>query len=221
MVATRQARTVFLGGPGAGKGTQAKNLAAATGLVHISTGDMLRQHVQQSTALGQQAKGFMDAGRLVPDSLIIAMVEERIGRPDALQGWILDGFPRTVPQAEALDRLLAKGVDRSLTHVVEFVLDDAVLVRRLSGRRTCSKCGAIWHIENRPTRKDGVCDQCGGNLTHRADDRPEAIEKRLQEFRAVTAGPLRQYYQNRNLLTELDADRAPEVIYQELVKLMR
>jgi adenylate kinase len=217
------ARAVFLGGPGAGKGTQAKRLAAGSKLVHISTGDMLRAHVAEGTALGKQAKGFMDAGKLVTDELIIAMVQDRIGRPDASSGWVLDGFPRTLPQAEALDRIL--GTDprsgRAVTHAVYFQVADAVLKARLTGRRSCGKCGAIWHVETRPTKQPGVCDTCGAALSQRADDRPEAIDKRLQEFHAVTAEPLRTYYRGRKILREIDANRPPDVIYQELQKLMQ
>lgn len=215
------ARTVFLGGPGAGKGTQAKLLSKAATAAHISTGDMLRQHVSDGTELGAKARSFMEAGRLVPDDLIIAMVETRIAEPDARQAWILDGFPRTLRQAQALDQFLGTKSDRMITHVVYFQVPDEVLVGRLSGRRTCAQCGAIWHVDNKPTQKPGVCDLCQGNLVQRDDDRPEAIQKRLQEFHATTAGPLRSYYQDKNLLREIDANRSPAVITQELVELMR
>jgi adenylate kinase len=221
MSAKVRARAVFLGGPGAGKGTQAKRLSEVCQVAHISTGDMLRSHVQKATELGLQAKALMDAGKLVPDDLIVAMVQARIAEPDARGGWILDGFPRTLVQAEALDRLLGSSVANRITHVVYFQIADAVLQKRLTGRRNCSQCGAIWHVENKPTRKDGVCDSCGGSLVHRADDRPDAIAKRLQDFHAVTAGPLRNYYQNRGVLKEIDANRSPDVIYQELVQLMQ
>lgn len=215
-----RARAVFLGGPGAGKGTQAKRLAAAAKVAHISTGDMLRAHVAQGSDLGKQAKGLMDSGKLVPDDLIVAMVEDRIAQPDAASAWILDGFPRTLPQAEALDRLLGSAPTRKLTHVVDFQIADAELKARLVGRRNCSKCGAIWHVVTNATKRDGVCDLCGGALVQRADDKPEAIDKRLHEFHKLTE-PLRAYYQNKKLLRVLDASRAPDVIYEELVQLMR
>ncbi|MGE3172922.1 MAG: adenylate kinase [Planctomycetota bacterium] len=218
---TLHARAVFLGGPGAGKGTQAKRLCAAGGAAHISTGDMLRGHVSKGTELGRQAKALMDQGKLVPDDLIVAMVEDRITWPDAKAAWILDGFPRTLPQAEALDRLLGTDADRRITHVVYFRLDDAVLKARLVGRRNCTQCGAIWHVDSNPTRKPGICDTCGGELVQRADDRPEAIDKRLQEFHALTAEPLRQYYKSKDMLREIDADRSPAAIYEELVQLMQ
>ena len=213
-----KARCVFLGAPGAGKGTQAKKIADAAGLAHISTGDMLRHEVARATALGVQAKAFMDAGKLVPDDVIIGMVKARIQQPDAKSAWILDGFPRTLPQAEALDRSLAGGA--ALSHVVYFAVPEAVLVGRLSGRRTCSKCGAIWHVEHQPTKQADKCDNCGGPLIQRSDDQPSAIAKRLEVYRSQTA-PLLAYYRDRRVLREIDANRSPDVIYQELLKLMQ
>lgn len=218
MATALKARSVFLGAPGAGKGTQAKKVAEKAALAHISTGDMLRQEVASGSALGQQAKTFMDAGKLVPDDVIIGMVQARIQQPDAKSAWILDGFPRTLPQAEALDRSLI-GAD-ALTHVIYFAVPETVLVGRLSGRRTCSKCGAIWHVEHQPTQRPGVCDQCGGDLVQRSDDRPEAIGKRLEVYRSQTA-PLLAYYRDRRVLREIDADRSPSVVFQELLKLMQ
>lgn len=223
MTISLRARCVFLGAPGAGKGTQAKMVAEAGSLAHISTGDMLRQEVAAATSLGQQAKTFMDAGKLVPDDVIIGMVKTRIQQPDAKRGdgtsaWILDGFPRTLPQAEALDKNLSGAA--ALSHVIYFAVPENVLVGRLSGRRTCSKCGAIWHVEHQPTRKPGVCDQCGGELVQRSDDRPEAIGKRLEVYRSQTA-PLLAYYRDRRILREIDANRAPNIVFQELLKLMQ
>lgn len=221
MAITLRARAVFLGGPGAGKGTQAKQLAAAAGIAHISTGDMLRQHVAQDTELGRQARTFMDSGRLAPDELIVAMVQARVGEADARTAWILDGFPRTLPQAQALDRILGSEPNRKITHVIYFQVPDQELTRRLTGRRTCAGCGAIWHVDTKPTSKPDVCDLCQGSLTQRSDDRLEAIEKRLQEFHAVTAEPLRAYYHKQNLLREIDANRPAAIITQELVELMQ
>lgn len=209
---------MFLGAPGAGKGTQAKKVAETAALAHISTGDMLRAQVAAKTPLGLEAKAYMDAGKLVPDDLIVAMVKARIAEPDAAHAWILDGFPRTLPQAEALDRSLVGAA--ALSHVISFAVPETVLVGRLSGRRTCGKCGAIWHIETHPTRVEGVCDACGGQLVQRSDDRPEAIGKRLEVYRSQTA-PLMAYYRDRGLLREVDANRPPEVVFQELLKLMR
>jgi adenylate kinase len=208
---------VFLGAPGAGKGTQAKQVAAAASIAHVSTGDMLRQEVASGSALGKQARGFMDAGKLVPDEVIISMVLARIQRPDAV-AWILDGFPRTLPQAEALDRSLP--ASSALTHVVYFALPETVLLSRLTGRRTCSKCGEIWHAETKPTRVAGVCDVCGAATTQRSDDHPDKISKRLEEYRTLTA-PLLAYYRGTGLLRDLDANRPAAVVNQELMKLMR
>lgn len=226
-------RTVFLGAPGAGKGTQAQVLAAGKtklgAVVHISTGDILRQHVAEGSTLGKQAKTFMDQGQLVPDALIIAIVEDRLRKPDVFPGaasaasrgsgpsgaWILDGFPRTVPQAQALDRSLA-GLGAPLTGVLYFKVPAEVLVKRLTSRWTCTKCGAIWNTEFKPTRKAGICDACGGALAQRPDDRPEAVTKRLEVFRTQTE-PLLTYYRDQNLLRELDANRAPELVLADLL----
>ncbi len=213
-----KARCVFLGAPGAGKGTQAKKVADAAAIAHISTGDMLRREVAAGSDLGRAAKGFMDAGKLVPDDLIVRMVQARIAEPDARAAWILDGFPRTLPQAEALDRTLTGAA--ALTHVIHFVVPEAALIGRLSGRRTCSKCGAIWHVESQPTKRPGVCDLCGGEVVQRSDDRVEAIGKRLEVYKSQTA-PLLAYYRDRNVLREIDANRSPAVIYQELLQQMR
>lgn len=217
MSATRQiaARAVFLGAPGAGKGTQAKMLVDDTGILHLSTGDMLRQHRQQGTELGRQAAAYMDQGKLVPDAVIIAMVAERIGGGDLVDGWILDGFPRTLPQARALDQSL-RDAGTGLSHVVFFAVPHEVLVRRLTGRRTCSKCGAIWHTEFRPTRVAAVCDACGGRLEQRPDDRPEVVQERLQQYRSSTE-PLLDYYRAAGILTEVDAHQPPEEVYGELL----
>jgi len=218
MAVTLKSRSVFLGAPGAGKGTQARRLAAAGSIPHVSTGDMLRAQVAAGTTLGRQAKGCMDAGQLVPDDVIVAMVVARIAEPDARAAWILDGFPRTLPQAEALDRNLSRASALSL--VVSFAVPEPVLVGRLAGRRTCGKCGAIWHVQNHPTRRPGLCDACGGELVQRSDDRPEAVGKRLEVYRSQTA-PLLAYYRDHRLLREIDADRSPDVVYQELLKLMQ
>jgi len=213
-----QARCVFLGAPGAGKGTQAKRVAAQAEIAHISTGDMLREEVKSGSELGAEAKTYMDGGQLVPDQLIIDMVKARIQKPDAASAWILDGFPRTLPQAEALDQNLSG--DNALTHVVSFAVPEDVLMGRLTGRRTCSQCGAIWHVEHKPTKSEGVCDACGGELTQRSDDREEAIGKRLEVYRTQTA-PLLAYYGDRGVLREIDANRSPDVVFQELLTQMQ
>ena len=212
-------RTVFLGAPGAGKGTQAQTLASGTtklgSVLHISTGDILRQHVAQGSALGNRAKTFMAQGQLVPDDLIIAIVEDRLAKSDAKGAWILDGFPRTVPQAQALDRSLA-GLGKALSSVVYLKVPADVLVKRLTGRWTCTKCGAIWNTEFKPTRAAGICDVCGGTLSQRPDDRPEAVTKRLEVFRSQTE-PLLNYYRGQRLLREIDANRPPELVLADLL----
>jgi adenylate kinase len=218
MATAIRARSVFLGAPGAGKGTQAKKVAEAAALAHISTGDMLRAEVASGTELGTRAKTFMDAGKLVPDDVIIGMVQARIRKPDAKSAWILDGFPRTLPQAEALDRSLSSG--SAVSHVIYFAVPEQVLFGRLTGRRTCSKCGAIWHVETNPTKQTGICDQCGGATMQRSDDHPDKITKRLEEYRTLTA-PLLAYYRDRKVLREIDANRSPAVVFQELLKLMQ
>ena len=212
-------RAVFLGPPGAGKGTQAKGLVEQGETLHISTGDMLREHVQGGTALGVKAKEFMDAGNLVPDDLIISMVDERLGRPDANGAWILDGFPRTVPQAEALDSSLERA-GAPLTHVVYFRVPHDGLIRRLTGRRTCSQCGAIWNVYTKPTSEEGVCDACGGELTQRADDREDAVEQRLQQYNTLTE-PVLGHYSAQGILVEIDADRSPELVLEDLVSALQ
>jgi adenylate kinase len=212
------ARAVFLGAPGAGKGTQAQQLAAGHQIRHISTGDMLREEVLQKTDLGLQASQFMDAGKLVPDDVMIAMVAARIGDPNAGKAWILDGFPRTLPQAESLDRSLAAAT-RELSHVVFFQVPEDVLVERLASRWTCSGCGAIWNNMFKPPQQEGTCDLCDGQLTQRSDDRPEAVSKRLAVYSSQTE-PLLGYYRNRGVLVEVDADRPPEEVQQSLIEVL-
>lgn len=212
-------RAVFLGPPGAGKGTQALELARSLALAHLSTGDMLRSHVARGTALGQRAKAFMDAGQLVADDLIIAMVEDRLRTDLADAGWILDGFPRTVPQAKALDQSL-RSSGRPLTHVVYFAVPRTELMSRLTGRRTCSKCGAIWNVTFKPTTVDGVCDLCGGALAHRSDDRPEAVGRRLEEYERSTQ-PLLAHYRVSGCLIEVDASRVPSQVNDQIVAALR
>lgn len=207
-------RSVFLGPPGAGKGTQAHTVAAGPGVLHLSTGDMLRSHVAQGTELGAQAKGFMDAGQLVPDALIIAMVEDQLASNEESGSWILDGFPRTIPQAEALDQSL-QSANAPLTHVVYFRVPNEALIQRLTGRRTCGDCGAIWNVHTHPTQTEGTCDACGGALTQRSDDRPEAVAQRLEAYDKQTK-PLLDFYRSKGCLVEIDADRSPDEVSKEL-----
>jgi adenylate kinase len=192
-----------VGPPGAGKGTQAQFVAAHLAVPQISTGDIFRANVSQGTPLGQEAKKFMDAGDLVPDEVTIAMVKDRLAEPDTVRGFLLDGFPRTVPQAEELDQMLAE-MGTKLDVVLELVVDDDEVVRRLSGRRTCRNCGHNWHVDFDPPTKEGTCDSCGGELFQRDDDQPATIRHRLEVYAEQTA-PLIGYYAQRGILVGIDA----------------
>jgi adenylate kinase len=196
-------RLVLVGPPGAGKGTQAEFIAAHLAVPKISTGDIFRANVSQGTQLGLEAKRYMDAGQLVPDEVTINMVRGRLAEPDAADGFLLDGFPRTVPQAVELDKLLAD-LGTQLDLVLELVVDDDEVIRRLSGRRTCRGCGKIWHVEFDATSREGVCDRCGGELFQRDDDLPEVISQRLREYTDKTA-PLVDFYGAQGKLVGIDA----------------
>lgn len=194
---------ILLGPPGAGKGTQAQRLERKFGLVQLSTGDMLRALVAGGSPLGQQAKEIMGAGKLMPDALMVEMIADRITQPDCVKGFILDGFPRTVPQAEALDRMLAEK-NLKLDHIIEMVVDDAALVERVTGRYTCAKCGAGYHDTFHQPKVAGVCDICGSTeFKRRADDNAETFTKRLAEYHALTA-PILPYYQGKGVLKQVD-----------------
>jgi adenylate kinase len=194
---------VLLGPPGSGKGTQAKRIEARQGILQLSTGDMLRASVATGGALGLRVKDIMDSGQLVPDEVIVDMIAERTARPDCSGGFVLDGFPRTVPQARALDEMLAKrGLE--LDHVIEIAVDEATLVDRLSGRFTCRCCGASYHERHHRPRIDGVCDVCGAHeFIHRPDDQPEAVKARFEVYRRQTT-PILPYYRGRGILRVVD-----------------
>jgi adenylate kinase len=197
-------RVIFLGAPGAGKGTQAGALAQGWGIPHIATGDMLREAVARGTRLGLEAKRYMDAGALVPDGVVIGLVGERLTEPDAASGAVLDGFPRTVAQAEALDRLL-RSQGAEIDRVVYFDVGRTELLRRLTGRRICRGCGASYHVASVPPRSPGVCDRCGGELYQREDDSEVAVRKRLDVYASQTE-PLLDYYRARGALTEVHGE---------------
>ncbi len=197
-------RLVFLGPPGAGKGTQARQLAAEWTVPQIATGDILREAVADKTPLGLQAKRYMDSGALVPDEVVIGLVAERLDHSEARKGFILDGFPRTAVQAEALDRLLV-GRGAALDRVVFFEVSEAELVRRLTGRRVCRRCGTPFHLISSPPRVAGTCDRCGGELYQRDDDSEETVRRRLVVYQAQTA-PLLDYYRSRGLLTTVKGE---------------
>ncbi len=201
---------VLLGPPGAGKGTQAKLLASEFKVPHISTGDMFRDHKARGTEIGKKVQAIMDAGGLVTDDITNDMVKERLGRPDVSQGFILDGYPRTAAQAQYLDVLL-HSLGRQITRCLSYEVSAEVLVERMSGRRSCPKCGAVYHVTQSPPKRDGYCDRDGAGLVQRDDDKPETVKKRLQEYAAKTE-PLRRFYQERNLLTEIEGVGTPEGI---------
>ena len=196
-------RLVLVGPPGAGKGTQAQYVSAHLGVPKISTGDIFRANVSQGTPLGQEARKFMEAGDLVPDEITIGMVRDRLSEDDARKGFLLDGFPRTVPQAVALDQMLLE-MGTPLDLVLELVVDDDEVVRRLSGRRTCRVCNHVWHIDFDPPTVPGVCDRCGGELYQRDDDKEEVVRHRLEVY-AVQTAPLVAFYAERGILIGIDA----------------
>ena len=207
---------VFLGPPGAGKGTQAKLLSQRMGFLHLSTGDLLREAVKNQTPLGKKAKEYMDRGELVPDGLIVQLIEETMPKDGNV---ILDGFPRTVNQALALEEML-KGKGEKISKVLFFDVPDEVIIDRLSGRRVCSKCGAVYHVKYNPPKVEGVCDLCGGSLVQRDDDREEVVKKRLEVYRKQTQ-PLIEFYQDRGIIYRLDAEKGVEELFEEVKGLVR
>ncbi|MCI8844310.1 MAG: adenylate kinase [Oscillospiraceae bacterium] len=204
-------KLILLGAPGAGKGTQADIVAAKLGIPTISTGNILREAIRNGSEVGLRAKAFMDKGQLVPDDVVIGIVRDRVARADCANGFILDGVPRTIPQAEALEDA---GV--SFDHVVSIEIDDAVIEQRMTGRRVCSGCGASYHITAHPPRKDGVCDHCGGELTTRADDAPETVRSRLQVFHRETEA-LKDFYGRLGKLSLVEGDRPIEEISKAIL----
>ncbi|RTZ71649.1 MAG: adenylate kinase [Gammaproteobacteria bacterium] len=203
-------RLILLGAPGAGKGTVAKMLTDIDGSVQISTGDILRAAVKEGTELGKEAQGYMERGELVPDSLIMGIMEERLQQDDCKQGFLLDGFPRTIPQAEELDKLLDR-LGITLDGVVNLNVPREVILDRLTTRRTCEDCGAIYNVKSNPPKVEGVCDKCGGKVVQRADETEEAISKRLDVFNEQTA-PLVGYYEKKGMLWDINATSSDEVV---------
>jgi|SRR5690606_38927496 len=212
-------RLVLVGPPGAGKGTQAEFIAAHLAVPKISTGDIFRDNVAAGTPLGVEAKRYMDSGQLVPDQVTINMVRERLAEPDAIDGFLLDGFPRTVPQAAALDKMLADlGVGLDL--VLELVVDDDEVIRRLSGRRTCRGCGKVWHVVFDPPSQENKCDRCGGSLYQRDDDKPETVAERLRVYAENTA-PLVDFYGAQGKLVGIDATGPVEDVTARAIDALR
>jgi adenylate kinase len=209
---------IFLGPPGAGKGTQARQIAESYGVPHLSTGDMFREHVSRGTPLGLRAKPIMERGELVPDDLVLSMVEDRISRPDCADGFILDGFPRTLPQAEKLDEILRRRF-KVEPLVVHFVVDKNQLMRRLTGRRVCGIGGEIYNIYDHPPKVPGRCDRDGGELIQRPDDREEVIAERLAAYERQTR-PLVDYYRQRGVLKDVDGMAAPQAVTKNVLELL-
>ncbi len=211
-------RVVFLGAPGAGKGTQARRIAERASIPQISTGDILRLAVREGTSLGLEAKAFMDRGELVPDSLMVGLIRDRIQHSDCVRGYLLDGFPRTLAQAEALDRMLQE-LEQPLQLAIELSVPDGELVRRLTGRRVCRSCGASFHVVSAPSRAEGVCDHCGGELYQRADDAASTVERRLAVYHEQTA-PISERYREAGILRELDGAQSIEALEVALERLL-
>jgi adenylate kinase len=205
---------VLLGPPASGKGTQAARLREALGLPHVASGDLFRENLKNETELGLKAKVYMDRGELVPDDVTIAMVMERLNRPDCAGGALFDGFPRTIAQAEALDQALAEGGHR-ISVVPYIAVPDEVLVERVSGRRLCRVCGEAYHVKFNPPKRPGVCDNDGGELYQRGDDKPETVRKRLQVYWEQTS-PLIEYYRDRGMLVEVDGDQPIDAVAADL-----
>jgi adenylate kinase len=211
-------RLVLLGAPGAGKGTQAKKLIGEYGIPQISTGDILRKAVADGTALGKEAKSYMDKGELVPDSVVIGLVKERIAQDDCSKGYILDGFPRNTSQAEALDAVL-NGMNAPLDTALSVDVDKDVLMKRLTGRRTCKGCQQMYNIHFTPPRKENVCDKCGGELYQRDDDKEDTIKNRLDVYEAQTA-PLIEYYRKKGILKSVPGIGDIDEIFNKIVAIL-
>jgi adenylate kinase len=209
---------ILLGLPGVGKGTQAKKLEEELQIPHIATGDIFRKAIKNETPLGKKAKSFIDAGELVPDEVTIGIVEERLTESDCEDGFILDGFPRTIAQAEALDEILAEQ-NRELDLAIYLQAEIDILVKRLAGRRVCVDCGAVYHIKNDPPEVEGVCDKCGGEVIQRSDDQEETVKKRIEVNKAKTA-KLADYYQNKGILHEVQSTGGIDKVQQRLLKLI-
>ncbi len=210
-------KLVLLGAPGAGKGTQAKRLASSRSILHLSTGDMLREEVARETDLGKSARTYMDAGQLVPDEVIVGMVQSRIQRPDCVGGFLLDGFPRTRAQAEALEKALLEADLGNLSGVISLEIPPDVVVERMAGRRVCRACGAPFHIKYNPTREAGKCDLCGGEVYQRSDDKEETVLERLQIYED-TSRSLKEFYEERGLLFTLDGGGSPDEVTESVMK---
>ena len=211
-------KIIMLGAPGAGKGTQAKMIADKYTIPHISTGDIFRANIKNGTELGQKAKTYMDQGLLVPDELVVDLVVDRVQQDDCANGYVLDGFPRTIPQAESLDAALAKLGDK-IDYAINVEVPDENIINRMSGRRACVACGATYHIVHIPTKVEGICDRCGAELILRDDDKPETVKKRLDVYHDQTQ-PLIDYYTKANVLVEVDGTKDMNDVFAAIVDIL-
>ena len=207
-------KIIMLGAPGAGKGTHAKKITEKFGIPAISTGVIFRENIKNGTELGKKAKEYMDAGNLVPDELVCDLVVDRLKQDDCKNGYILDGFPRTIPQAEALTAALAKN-DDAIDYALEIFIEDQAIIDRMSGRRVCKSCGATYHVVNIPPKTEGVCDECDGELIVRDDDAPETVKKRLDVYHEQTA-PLIDYYKKQGILKVIDGSKGLDTCFEEI-----
>ena len=211
-------KIIMLGAPGAGKGTQAKMIADKYGVPHISTGDIFRANIKNGTELGKEAKGYMDKGLLVPDELTVRLLLDRVAQDDCSNGYVLDGFPRTIPQAEVLDSELTKLGD-SVDYAVDVDVPDENIINRMSGRRACLNCGATYHIVSIPPKKEGICDVCGSDLVCREDDKPETVTNRLKVYHEQTQ-PLIEYYKAKGVLRTVDGTLPMTEVFDAIVKIL-
>lgn len=211
-------KIIMLGAPGAGKGTQAKMIAEKCGIPHISTGDIFRANIKNGTELGAKAKEYMDKGLLVPDELICDLVVDRIQQADCEKGYILDGFPRTIPQAEALEAAL-NAIEQKLDYAIDIDVPDENIINRMSGRRACVGCGATYHVVFNPTKVEGKCDVCGESLILRDDDKPETVKKRLDVYHTQTQ-PLIDFYSARKVLVEVDGTQSMDKVFEDIMKIL-
>ena len=211
-------KIIMLGAPGAGKGTQAKKIAEKYNIPHISTGDIFRAHIKNGTELGKKAKTFMDQGLLVPDDLVVDLVVDRVNQEDCTNGYVLDGFPRTIPQAEALTKALAE-MGQKVDYAIDVDVTDENIVTRMSGRRACVGCGATYHLKYAPTKVEGICDTCGGELILRDDDKPETVQKRLNVYHEQTQ-PLIDYYNEAGILRTVDGTIDINDVFQAIVEIL-
>ena len=211
-------KIIMLGAPGAGKGTQAKMIAEKYGIPHVSTGDIFRANIKNGTELGMEAKKYMDQGLLVPDELTVKILLDRVAQADCANGYVLDGFPRTIPQAEVLDKALSE-LGESIDYAINVDVPDENIVRRMSGRRACLDCGATYHIEHIPPKKEGICDNCGSELVLRDDDKPETVQNRLEVYHAQTQ-PLIDFYSEKGVLKTVDGTVDMSDVFNAIVAIL-